>query len=75
MTWIWRRFEASSQTWRFFKLWDHYRSMRIWRLQQLDGERLLLRMITEQALLLTRSELHNQHCLYVIFDWKAGDVS
>ncbi len=54
-------------------MWEYFRSMRIWRMQLLDSDRILLRFVTEQTLL-TRNDLHLQPCLFAIFDWKTTDV-
>lgn len=54
----------------FFKRFDYFNSLRIWKMQMIDENTLLLRYTTEQAVTATlrQSEAASHHTFYAIYD-------
>ena len=52
----------------FFKRFDYFNSLRIWKMQLMDEDTLLLKYTTEQTVTLRQSEAPSQRAFYAIYD-------
>ena len=76
LTHVWKT-EASSSSSRarlFFKQFDYFEQLRIWKMQLLDSRLLLLRYATEDVVLMKHPDPNAQASLFVVYDMETTRV-
>ena len=58
----------------FFRRFDYFNSLRIWKMQLVDEDTLLLKYTTEQTVTLRQPEAASQHAFYAIYDIASTDM-
>uniref|UniRef100_A0A914WV84 DET1 homolog n=1 Tax=Plectus sambesii TaxID=2011161 RepID=A0A914WV84_9BILA len=73
MSWLFRKARDTGIQSRFFQNFDHFRHLRLWKMQMVDSDIFLFRLASED-LITMKVDPNTQPTWYVMYNWKTTEV-
>lgn len=73
MTFVWQQCCSNKNEFQFFNTFDHLRSLRIWQMQLVGTDIVLLRWVHQDAFA-SNTTINTQPTVFIFFNWRTGQI-